>query len=43
MGYDLLPEDMKAYINFIEWELDVPVGIVSVGPARAQTIIKGHF
>lgn len=43
MGYDLLPEDMKTYINFIEQELDVPVSIVSVGPARAQTIIKGPF
>lgn len=43
MGYDLLPEDMKTYLNFIEQELEVPVGIVSVGPARAQTIIKGQF
>jgi adenylosuccinate synthase len=43
MGYDLLPEDMKKYLDFIEQELDVPVGIVSVGPARAQTIIKGQF
>ncbi len=39
-GYDVLPEQMKTYLNFIEHELNVPIEIVSVGPARAQTIIK---
>jgi adenylosuccinate synthase len=39
-GYGVLPDQMKIYLNFIEHELDVPIEIVSVGPARAQTIIK---
>ncbi len=29
------------YITFLEEELGVPVAIVSVGPDRAQTIIRG--
>ncbi len=32
------PEELNAYINFIEEETGVPVSIVSVGPNRDQTI-----
>ena len=39
--YDELPEEAQAYIEFIETELRVPVGAVSVGP-RAEQIIKIH-
>lgn len=39
-GYDTLPEQMKTYLNFVEHELDVQIEIVSVGPGRAQTIVK---
>ena len=33
-----LPENLNAYIDFLEKELDVPIKIVSVGPDRTQTI-----
>ncbi|WP_018357607.1 adenylosuccinate synthase [Porphyromonas levii] len=35
--------DFKAYIQFIEEYLGVPIRIVSVGPDRAQTIIREGF
>ncbi|TRZ43609.1 adenylosuccinate synthase [Robertkochia solimangrovi] len=34
------PEELTAYIDFIEKELEVPVKIVSVGPDRKQTIMR---
>ena len=37
-SYDELPAELKAYIEFIEKELEVPIQIVSVGPDRTQTI-----
>jgi len=33
-----LPENLIAYIEFLEKELEVPIKIVSVGPDRTQTI-----
>ena len=35
---DQFPENLKAYIQYIEQALEVPVTIVSVGPDREQTI-----
>ena len=37
---DELPKNLKAYIDFIEKELEVPVKIVSVGPDRKQTVFR---
>ena len=37
---DEFPEEFNAYINFLEEELEVPIKIVSVGPDRAQTIVR---
>ncbi len=34
------PEEFNAYLDFLEEELQVPIIIVSVGPDRAQTIIR---
>lgn len=34
------PEELNAYLDFLEDELGVPVKIVSVGPDRAQTIFR---
>ncbi len=34
------PEAFKAYIAFLEKELEVPIKIVSVGPDREQTIVR---
>ncbi|UMY64366.1 MULTISPECIES: adenylosuccinate synthase [unclassified Flavobacterium] len=36
--FEELPSELKAYIEFIEKELEVPIKIVSVGPDRTQTI-----
>ena len=38
--YDELPAELKAYIEFIEKEVEVPIHIVSVGPDRKQTITR---
>lgn len=35
-----LPENFKAYIEFLEHELDTPISILSVGPDRQQTIVR---
>lgn len=37
---DEFPEEFNAYLSFLEEELEVPIKIVSVGPDRAQTIIR---
>lgn len=37
-GYDSLPSKIKQYIDFIEAQTDVQVGILSVGPERELTI-----
>jgi len=34
------PETFKAYINYIEKAVGVPITLVSVGPDRAQTILR---
>lgn len=34
------PAEFSEYIDFLEKELEVPIKIVSVGPDRAQTIIR---
>ena len=35
-----LPDEFKAYITYIEQETGIPVRILSLGPDRAQTIIR---
>ena len=35
-----LPENLNAYVEFLETELNIPITIVSVGPDRKQTIIR---
>ena len=34
------PKEFKDYIAFLERELDTPITIISIGPDRAQTIIR---
>ena len=34
------PEEFNSYLSFLEEELGVPIAIVSVGPNRAQTIMR---
>lgn len=38
--YQELPKELKEYIEFIEKECGVPVGIVSLGPDRSETIVR---
>jgi adenylosuccinate synthase len=35
-----LPDNLNAYVEFLENELNIPITIVSVGPDRKQTIIR---
>ena len=39
-SYDELPYQLKEYVSFIENFLEIPVGLVSVGPDRKQTIFR---
>lgn len=36
------PKELSDYIAWIEENLNVPVSIVSVGPDRKQTILRGR-
>jgi len=38
--YEDFPETFKAYVNYLEKALEVPIKIVSVGPDRKQTIYR---
>ncbi len=35
------PKEFNAYLSFLEKQLQVPIAIVSVGPDREQTIVRG--
>ncbi|PWL24330.1 MAG: adenylosuccinate synthase [Fluviicola sp. XM-24bin1] len=37
-SYDEAPEELKAYVRYLEQKLEVPVTTVSVGPDRTQTL-----
>jgi len=39
---DEFPEEFNAYIDFIEQYLGVPIHIISIGPDREQTIVRGE-
>ena len=39
---DDLPENARAYIRFIEEQIEAPVDIISTGPDRDETIILRH-
>lgn len=36
--YDNLPSQLKAYVDYLEEELNVPIKLVSIGPDRTETI-----
>ncbi|MBM3425608.1 MAG: adenylosuccinate synthase [Bacteroidetes bacterium] len=38
--YEEFPAPLKAYVTFLEQELQVPIKLVSIGPDRTQTIIR---
>ena len=35
------PQAFKNYIDFLEAELETPITIISIGPDRDQTIVRG--
>jgi adenylosuccinate synthase len=39
-SFEELPEKAKAYVRFIEEQLEVTIGIVSTGPRREETILR---
>lgn len=38
--YEDFPAELKAYVSYLEGELNVPIKLVSVGPDRVQTILR---
>ncbi len=41
--FEELPEKAQEYVRFIEEALEVPVMLISVGPARPQTIVRRNI
>lgn len=39
-SYEKFPEELQAYVSYLEKELNVPIKLVSVGPDRNQTILR---
>lgn len=39
-SYDALPSSFKEYVRFIETETGVPITIISLGPDRADTLLR---
>jgi adenylosuccinate synthase len=39
-SYEEFPEELKAYVSYLEEELNIPIKLVSVGPDRVQTILR---
>jgi adenylosuccinate synthase len=39
-SYEEFPIQLKAYVTFLEQELQVPIKLVSIGPDRTQTILR---
>jgi adenylosuccinate synthase len=39
-GYDALPENARAYVEYVEGELGVPAVALGVGPGREETIVR---
>ncbi len=38
--YDVLPENAKAYVDFLEQQIEAPITIVSTGPKRHETTYR---
>ena len=39
-SYEDFPKELRAYVDFLERELNVPIKLISVGPDRVQTILR---
>jgi adenylosuccinate synthase len=38
-GYEAIPENARAYLEYLETELGAPVYCVGVGPGRGETVV----
>lgn len=38
-----LPEGARRYLDFIESTLEIPIGLISIGPERTQTLVADHL
>ena len=41
--FDQMPQELMEYVNYLEEQLQVPIGIVSIGPDRKQTILRAEL
>jgi adenylosuccinate synthase len=41
--FEAMPAELRTYIEFIETELQLPITLVSTGPDRTETILKGDL
>jgi len=41
-GYDALPANAQAYVEYVEGELETPAYALGVGPGRNETIVRDH-
>ncbi|HNP20316.1 MAG TPA: adenylosuccinate synthase [Fulvivirga sp.] len=40
--FEKFPEQLRNYVYYLEQELNVPINMVSIGPDRTQTVIRGQ-
>jgi len=41
-GYEALPENARAYLEYVSAELETPLYAIGVGPGRDQSIVREH-
>jgi adenylosuccinate synthase len=41
-GYEAIPENARAYLEYLETELDTDIYAVGVGPDRSDTVVRHH-
>jgi adenylosuccinate synthase len=41
--FDQIPKELADYLHFLESKLNVPISIVSIGPNRNETLVKGSM
>jgi adenylosuccinate synthase len=39
-GYDALPDEAQAYVEYVEDELDTPAYVLGVGPGREESVVR---
>ena len=39
VGYDALPENAQAYLEYVSSDLETPIYVVGVGPGREQSVV----